>query len=298
MKLSIIISTYNRATSLMRTLESVVQQSADPAVWECVVVNNASTDDTAAQCQSFIDSHPSFNIRLVEEPKQGLSHARNCGIRASKGAYIAFIDDDETISKEFVDAYIELFTEHGAFAAAGAVEPCYDGGRPRWMSKYPEQMIANPIDLGKKICRIPSDITPAGGNMAFNREVFTLYGDFDPALGRRGKTLLGGEENDLFARIRALGERVYYVPKAKVLHHISTEKLTPEYFDALAYGVGCSKRLRAEKEGSLKFLYADERKKQHITNLLAIFYIFTFRPVKAKWLLKMRKGISRGVFNK
>ena len=166
------------------------------------------------------------------------------------------------------------------------------------LTKYPEQMIANPIDLGKKICRIPSDITPAGGNMAFNREVFTLYGDFDTALGRRGKTLLGGEENDLFARIRALGERVYYVPKAKVLHHISAEKLTPEYFDALAYGVGCSKRLRAEKEGSLKFLYADERKKQHITNLLAIFYIFTFRPVKAKWLLKMRKGISRGVFNK
>ena len=298
MKISIIISTYNRAVSLVRTLESLVQQSADPKMWECVVVNNASTDDTASQCQAFIEGHPAFNIRLVEEPKQGLSHARNCGINAAKGAYIVFIDDDETVSKEFVDAYIDAFYNYGAFAAAGAVAPSYDGGRPHWMSKYPEQMIANPIDLGNKICPVPTDVTPAGGNMGFNREIFTLYGNFDTALGRCGKTLLGGEENDMFARIRALGERVYYVPKAKVTHHISTDKLTPEYFDALSYGVGCSKRLRAEKEGSLKFLYADEREKQHITNLLAIFYIFTFRPSKAKWLLKMRKGISKGVFNR
>jgi glycosyltransferase involved in cell wall biosynthesis len=298
MKISIIISTYNRAASLLRTLESLAKQSADPAVWECVVVNNASTDDTASQCQAFIESHPSLNILLVEEPKQGLSHARNCGINAAKGSYMVFIDDDETVCEGFVDAYIDAFYNHGAFAAAGAVEVCYDGGRPRWMSKYPEKMIANPIDLGNKICPVPTEVTPAGGNMAFNREIFTLYGNFDTALGRSGSVLLGGEENDMFARIRALGERVCYVPNAKVYHHISTEKLTPEYFDALSYGVGRSKRLRAEKEGSLKFLYADERKKVHITNLLAVFYIFTFRPSKAKWLLKMRKGISKGVFNR
>ncbi len=296
MELSIIISTYNRAQSLLRTLNSVAEQSVEPAKWECVVVNNASTDNTEEVCSQFIAEHPTLNIRLVTEPKQGLSHARNCGVHASKGTYVVFIDDDETVSSDFVEAYIELFATHSAFAAAGAVVPCYEGGRPKWMSKYPEQMIANPIDLGDSICTIPSDITPAGGNMAFNREVFTLYGDFDTALGRNGKKLLGGEENDMFARIRALGERVYYTPRAKVYHHISADKLTPEYFESLAYGVGQSKRLRAEKEGSLKFLYEDERKKQHITNLLAVFYIFTFRPSKAKWLLKMRKGISRGIF--
>ncbi len=296
MELSIIISTYNRAQSLLRTLNSLAEQSADPTKWECVVVNNASTDNTEEVCSQFIAAHPTMNIRLVVEPEQGLSHARNCGVRASKGTYLVFIDDDETVSPDFVDAYIELFTTHSAFAAAGAVVPCYEGGRPKWMSKYPEKMIANPIDLGDSIRTIPSEITPAGGNMAFNREVFTLYGYFDTTLGRNGDKLLGGEENDMFARIRALGERVYYAPRAKVYHHIHVDRLTPEYFETLAYGVGQSKRLRAEKEGSLKFLYEDERKKQHITRLLAIFYIFTFRPLKAKWLLKMRKGISRGIF--
>ena len=298
MELSLIISTYNRAESLMRTLESVVQQSADPSNWECVVVNNASTDDTAERCAQFIADHPSCNIRLVDEPRQGLSYARNSGVALSQGRNIAFIDDDETISENFVEAYINLFTTHTAFAAAGVVEAQYECGRPRWMSKYPEKMIANPFDLGNKVITIPSSITPPGGNMAFKREIFTLYGDFDTALGRKGEELLGSEENDMFARIRALGERVYYVPEAKVYHHISADKLTPEYFEALSYGVGRSKRIRAEKEGSLKFLYEDERKKRHITNLLALFYILTLRPCKAKWLLRMRKGISRGVFER
>ena len=282
----------------MRTLNSVVQQSADSSNWECVVVNNASTDDTAERCAQFIADHPSCNIRLVEEPRQGLSYARNCGLKASKGDNVVFIDDDETISENFVEAYIELFRTRSAFAAAGVVIPCYNSGKPCWMSKYPEKMIANPFDLGDKIITIPSRITPPGGNMAFKREIFTLYGDFDTTLGRKGEELLGSEENDMFARIRALGERVYYVPQAKVYHHISTDKLTPEYFDALSYGVGRSKRIRAEKVGELNFLYADERRKCHVTNLLALLYVLTFRFEKAKWLLRMRRGISRGVFEK
>ena len=53
MELSIIISTYNNAASLMRTLSSVAKQDADKTLWECVVVNNNSTDDTVAKFESF-----------------------------------------------------------------------------------------------------------------------------------------------------------------------------------------------------------------------------------------------------
>ena len=296
MELSIIISTYNRAQSLLRTLNSVAEQSVESAKWECVVVNNASTDNTEEVCSQFIAEHPTLNIRLVTEPKQGLSHARNCGVRTSKGTYVVFIDDDETVSSDFVEAYIELFATHSAFAAAGAVVPCYEGGRPKWMSKYPEQMIANPIDLGDSICTIPSDITPAGGNMAFNREVFTLYGDFDTALGRNGKKLLGGEENDMFDRIRDLGERIFYTPHAIAYHHIADRKLTAEYFDKLAYGVGISKRLRAEKYGTENELFEDEKKKRRYTKILALLYALVFQFQKAKWLIRMRNGISKGIF--
>ena len=154
MELSIIISTYNNAASLVRTLDSVVKQDADKKLWECVVVNNNSTDDTAERVATFAKQHSEVNIRLVDEPKQGLSHARNRGIVESKGQFLAFIDDDETINEGFVSAYIDLFRNHGAFVGSGTLKVCYDSARPKWMSHYTEKMIANPLDLGNEIITI------------------------------------------------------------------------------------------------------------------------------------------------
>ena len=295
MDLSLIISTYNNAVSLERTLNSVAKQDADKSIWECVVVNNNSTDDTAERVAKFAKEHTEITIRLVEEPQQGLSYARNRGIVESKGQFLAFIDDDETINEGFVSAYIDLFRNHGAFVGSGALKVCYDSGRPKWMSHYTEKMIANPLDLGNEIVTITSSITPTGGNMAFNREVFNLYGNFDTSLGRKGEALFGGEENDMFDRVRNLGERVFYTPHAIAYHHIADHKLTPDYFEKLSYGVGVSKRLRAEKYGTEKALFADERAKRRYTWILATFYMLTFQPQKAKWLVRMRKGISKGI---
>ena len=298
MELSIIISTYNNAASLVRTLNSVALQDADKSLWECVVVNNNSTDDTAERVAAFAKAHSDINIICVNEPQQGLSHARNRGIVESKGTFVVFIDDDETINEGFVSAYIDLFYNHGAFVGSGALKVCYDSARPKWMSYYTEKMIANPLDLGNDIITITRTITPAGGNMAFNREVFNIYGNFDTNLGRKGSELFGGEENDLFDRIRDLGERIYYTPYAVAYHHVADSKLTAEYFDKLSYGVGVSKRLRAEKRGTEEELYRDERAKCRYTWILAILYTLTFRLSKAKWLLRMRRGISKGVFNR
>lgn len=296
MELSLIISTYNNATSLIRTLQSVAEQDAEKSLWECIVVNNNSTDDTKSRVEEFINSHNDINLRLIDEPQQGLSHARNKGIAESQGNIIAFIDDDETINKGFISAYIDLFNNHGAFAGAGAIEVRYDKARPKWMSHYTEKMIGNPINLGNKITTITSTITPAGGNMAFNREIFTLYGGFDTELGRKGSQLLGGEENELYDRLRNLGERVYYAPNAIVYHHIAEHKLTSEYFDKLAYGVGVSKRRRAEKYGTELKLYKEEKSKRIYTLILAALYSLTFQFSKASWLLRMRRGIAKGVF--
>lgn len=296
MKLSLIIATYNRSASLRRALESVVRQSADPTQWECIVVNNNSADDTKQMFETFAAEHKGFNLRMVDEPQQGLSHARNRGIKEAVGDYVAIIDDDETISPEYIDAYIHLFDGGNAFAACGAIVVRYESKRPLWMSKYPEKMIANPLNLGKRVCTVPHNVMPGGGNMAFRRDVFNMYGEFDTELGRKGDDLMGGEECDMFARIRHLGERVFYAPKAVVYHHISDDKLTGEYFDRLSYAVGRTKRLRAENSNTLKALYADENEKRLYAYILALLYTLVLCPHKAKWLLRMRNGISRGVF--
>ncbi len=295
-KLSLIIATYNRAPHLLRTLESAVRQSADPSSWECVAVNNNSTDSTAADFAAFAAAHPQFRLRMVDEPVQGLSNARNCGIRNSSGDIVAIIDDDETLVPEYISNYIAFFEAHPeAAAAGGGVVPHYESGRPKWMSPYPERMIANPIYLGERVREFPKGRIPAGGNMAFRREVFGEFGMFDPALGRNGKALTGGEETDFFARLRAGGKRLYYVPHTEIFHHIPDEKLTRERFDRQSFDVGRSKYIRAASNGEVQALLADERRKRFFTFVLATYYRVTLRPQKAAWLVAMRRGISAGI---
>ena len=295
-KLSIVVATYNRAQSLLRTLHSVVGQTAPAEKWECVVVNNNSTDNTEALFAEFAAANPTFDLKIVTETKQGLSNARNCGIAASKGEYIAIVDDDETLEDTFAESYIEFFDAFPtAMAAGGAVKACYESARPRWMSHFTEQMIANPLDLDIAVTIFPNSRVPAGGNMAFRREVFDRVGLFNPKLGRNGQSLVGGEENDLFARLRREGELLYFVPNAAIYHHIPDSKLTDDYFDRLSYNVGLSKRMRAEADDCLDNLLKKETLKQLVSYGLALLYTIVLQPLKAKYLLRMRNGIYKGV---
>ena len=295
-KLSLIIATYNRAQSLLRTLRSVVSQSAAPELWECIVVNNNSTDNTAEVFACFAAENQGFDLKMVTETKQGLSNARNAGITASKGEYVAIVDDDETLESSYIESYIEFFDSFPtAMAAGGAVRAEYESHRPRWMSHYTERMIANPIDLDVVVTLFPSSRVPAGGNMAFRREIFDRVGLFNPRLGRNGQSLIGGEENDLFARLRAAGELLYFVPNAAIYHHIPDAKLTDEYFDRLSYNVGRSKALRAQNDEELSELMASERRKRVVTYILAALYTIALQPIKAQYLIRMRKGIYKGI---
>jgi glycosyltransferase involved in cell wall biosynthesis len=295
-KLSLIIATYNRAQSLLRTLRSVVSQSAAPELWECIVVNNNSTDNTAEVFACFAAENQGFDLKMVTETKQGLSNARNAGITASKGEYVAIVDDDETLESSYIESYIEFFDSFPtAMAAGGAVRAEYESHRPRWMSHYTERMIANPIDLDVVVTLFPSSRVPAGGNMAFRREIFDRVGLFNPRLGRNGQSLIGGEENDLFARLRAAGELLYFVPNAAIYHHIPDAKLTDEYFDRLSYNVGRSKALRAQNDEEFSELMASERRKRVVTYILAALYTIALQPIKGQYLIRMRKGIYKGI---
>ena len=124
-RLSLIVATYNRAEQLLTTLRSVAAQTAPAAEWECVVVDNNSTDDTAARFEEFLSAHPGLPLRRVSETRQGLSWARNRGIAETTGEIVAIIDDDERIVPEFIAAYIAFFDAHPSVASAGGpiVEP-------------------------------------------------------------------------------------------------------------------------------------------------------------------------------
>ena len=294
-RLSLVIATYNRAEQLMTTLRSVAEQSHPATEWECVVVDNNSKDDTHHRVEIFCAEHPALQLRYLFEERQGLSYARNAGIAASHGEVVAFIDDDERIVEDFVGAYIDLFAEHPeAMAAGGKIVAEYPTGRPTWMSRYTEQPIANPMDFGNEVRRFPSGRIPGGGNMALRRSLLDEVGVFNTSLGRTGKRLIGGEESELFERIADKGYKWYYVPRAVMYHIIPAEKLTEEYFERLALNTGRSQRTRAELRGRVATLYVGEVIKWVVTLLLSLVH----RPAQSRYLLRLRRGISKGVFQR
>lgn len=299
LRLSLIIATYNRAAYLIDTLHSVVAQNAPAPEWECVVVNNNSTDDTAARFAAFAAEHAQFALRMVDEPNQGLSYARNRGIRESAGEYIAIIDDDERIAPEFISAYISLFDSvPEAVAAGGPIVAEYVAGRPAWMSHFTERMVANTLRLGDRVREFPADRIPGGGNMALRRSAVKRYGVFDISLGRVGSSLAGGEESDLFERLRLADAKYYYAPQAVMYHIIPPEKLTDSYFSRLSYNVGVSQLRRAVFFRRVRRARAAECMKWVATAVLCCFYLATLQWPKAHYLYMMRRGISRGLWSK
>lgn len=297
--LSLVVATYNRSESLIRALESVVGQTTPAQQWECIVVNNNSTDDTAERFDAFAQSHTGFNLRMIMEPNQGLSFARNRGISESRGRYVAIIDDDERISPDFIAAYISLFdSTPDAVAAGGPIVAEYPSGCPRWMSPFTERPIANTMHFGDQVCEFPAGRVPGGGNMALRRDAVRRYGVFDTSLGYVGEKLVGGEECDLFERLQIAQAKYYYVPKAVMYHIIPAEKLTNEYFERLCYHIGVSQQRRAHYYHRKGRVRAMELVKWLGTIVIAAWYFLTLRWSKAAYLIKMRYHITRGVFSK
>lgn len=299
--ISLIIACYNGGGRIGTTLASLLGQSLEPHRWEAIVVDNNSNDNTAEVVKEFIGAHPEVNVRLVSESKQGLSHARNCGIDHARGAILAIIDDDEVACPALLSEYVAFFESHPEAAAAGGrIVAHYPSGRPTWMTSYTERPIAGILDLGGEIIPFPAGKYFGGGNMAIRRIAIECYGNFNPELGRQGTTLLGGEEKELYGRLMAGGERVYYLPDAYIEHIIPTSKLTRSYFEAVCHRIGQSERIRTLEVGKGNYAkrWLSEVIKWCATIVLCTLHTLSLHPDKARYLWVMRRQISRGLAGK
>lgn len=96
--ISVIIPAYNYGQYLIDALKSVSEQSFTD--WECIVVDDGSTDDTRALVEAFITGHPQQEFRYVHIPNAGTSAAKNTGIELARGMYIQFLDADDLLSPD------------------------------------------------------------------------------------------------------------------------------------------------------------------------------------------------------
>lgn len=105
--ISIIIPTYNRADLLPRALKSVIAQTYRD--WECIVVDDGSTDATQEVLQEFVEQDS--RIRAMHQTNAGQGAARNAGIRVMRGDYIAFLDSDDEWLPEKLTQQVAVLTK-------------------------------------------------------------------------------------------------------------------------------------------------------------------------------------------
>ncbi len=300
--LSVILCTYNRDRYLYPVLQSIAQGDLPHADYEIVFVNNNSTDNTEAECRRFQADHPQVTLRYFMEHNQGLSYARNCGIRNAQGDILVYVDDDALVNPQYLSTYADFFQRNpDAVAAGGPILPQYDGcEEPDWMSHYTRQLVTGKLYLGEREHEFPKGAYPGGGNAAYRRSVFDAVGLFNTDLGRKGNSLIGAEEKDLFDKMTSRGMRFYYLPTAILYHLIPPKKLTKDYFDRLTYGIGVSERMRTLQIGKKKYLsrMVKEAVKWGATLVLWIGFALKGQFNKGNKLIAFRKNVTLGLVNK
>lgn len=294
-----IICSYNRAQYLDATLHSLTKNMpVEHKRLEILVIDNNSSDQTP----DIVQKHQKLNnkdgkpIRYIKETQQGLSHARNRGIKEADADHLVFLDDDIRATKSLVSAWLSFFSKNpDAVAAGGKIHVQFDDPRPAWMSHFLLPLLGH-HDLGNSIKTYPPNKYPFGGNMGFKKSIFDSIGYFNINLGRKGKALNAGEEKELFRRLREKSCDIYYLPDALLYHRVNKERLTKTYIKKQALGLGQSMRLRLKKASLPRKAknWASEAIKLMGSFPLGLVYLFGLQPAKTLMLFKFRWWIWKG----
>ena len=299
--LSVILCTYNRDKYIYNVLRSVAENDYPHDKYEIVLVNNNSSDNTESECQRFRADYPDIKFLYCVETNQGLSYARNRGIQESRGNLLVYVDDDATVNKAYLRTYADFFDKTPqAVAAGGPILPVYETEEPSWMSHYTRQLITGRLYLGDRQRPFAHGAYPGGGNSCYRRSVFDAVGLFNVELGRKGSSLIGAEEKDLYDKMTTLGMRFYYLPTAILYHIIPPSKLTQDYFDRLTHGIGVSERYRTLQISKKKYVSRLFKEAVKWGGTLALWCRFALCADTAKGnkLVAFRRNVTRGLLGK
>src|SRR5262249_4960254 len=211
-----------------RTLAHLLDQKVSGAVpWEVIVVDNASTDDTAAAAKSCW-RNAAAPLRVIHEPRPGQKFARERGVAEARYEFISFADDDNWLADDWVDVAAGFLAEHPEVGAVGGSSTlAADRAAPRW---FPSCQVLYAISPEKWIAgeRIP-DNAPWGAGLTIRKSAWRQVHSTDsPFLtsGRLGASLAAGEDNELGYR-RSLGNwNPWDEPRPPCPRHMTGQHLT------------------------------------------------------------------------
>ena len=250
-RVSAVICTHNRRRYLEKAVDSLLHQSAAPAVYEILVVDNGSTDGTPA----YLEEVAAATGRLTRlfEARLGLSRARNLGLERARGEFVAFLDDDAVARKDWIERIQCAFDGHGRSVGvlAGRTDPIWEAARPDWLSDRGLGALAI-VDWGEDAGFLSEGQYMVGANMAFRTELLREVRGFPENLGRVGDNLLSGEEIFVARLLADRGYPTFYDPSVAVLHHVQRDRLARGWFLRRAYWEGLSRAIGRNSTGRVR----------------------------------------------
>ncbi len=225
-QISVIIPAHNAGQYIERAIQSVLKQTR--AADEIIVVDDGSTDNTTDVAGKYGD-----RVKLISQPAQGASAARNAGIRAAAGKWIAFLDADD----EWLEGYLQAQTglicrnPHIAWSTANYITCSCTEKR---QSPYLEPKQATRLLRGKDFLEDYFDACRTGlightDTMLIKKDVLVAAGLF-----REGQTK--ANDLDMWWRVAYLQPQIGFIPEPLAIYHLTVpESISKKFNDIELY---------------------------------------------------------------
>jgi glycosyltransferase involved in cell wall biosynthesis len=241
---SVIICCHNSAILLPETLRHLKEQVVFPDIrWEVIVVDNASTDETSKTAYKNWPNTAPTQLKIIFEPRLGLSIARHRGIAESTYEFIVFLDDDNRVDPNWMNIAYEIMVSHLEVAAAGGLNKAVcESEPPEWFHRFSHYYaIDKQGDKTGYVCDSRGFLWGAGlvlrrsayEELAENGFIFLLS-------GRKGDRLDAGEDSELCLALRLAGWKLWYDERLRLEHYLSKNKLNWTRLRKMVRGFGRS----------------------------------------------------------
>ncbi|MGZ8558866.1 MAG: glycosyltransferase [Chitinophagaceae bacterium] len=291
--ISVVICTYNRDKFIGEALNCLAKQTLSAELFEIIIVDNDSTDNTPGISKNFIASHPELNIRYVPEANKGLSFARNRGIAEAKAPIITYIDDDAEATPGFLQSIVSFMqADKTIVGVGGKVVPKYSESKePEWMSKYLNGFVGL-MDYGIKPKRFDGSMKyPAGCNMTYTKDILKQAGGFNNQLTFRS------DDKYIFYQVTRLSGNIFYLPQALLYHNIDNDRLTFTNFKKLFLKSGNEEKIRVRSEkGGLAVVkkFLELIFKSSASVVLYFLYLLKGKELKGRYIFFSQWFTLRG----
>jgi len=297
-KYSVIIPTRNQSAKLKQCLFHLSELYFDSDLFEVLVVDNGSTDDTKQVADTFKNKVP--NLRYFFSAIPGLHTGRNLGLEKARGDFLSYIDDDSFVTKGWLKGIERAFEDPNVALVGGPCLPKYENNPPQWIiSLWSDCEFGKTLgylsllDFGDKFISVPPEYV-FGCNFNIRKDVLLEFRGFPPDyFPRKLRKYSGRGESAVARKISSSNLEAIYSPEVKIFHLVPNNRLTAEYFYHRAYIAGIESSYEKLRDQHYNIIINNENSPQKRAS-----YFVQFAKRTIRFIIRLLKKLCHIIFLK